>query len=98
MSSHADIGNLDKRTLEDDDRDGYCALELPPEADLGGDEALCEIPVFPEFVAVEPPASGSDCAVAVAGDHRGASAPAALACTLLLLRVRRRPASCRPSR
>ncbi|HMI90169.1 MAG TPA: matrixin family metalloprotease, partial [Polyangiales bacterium] len=36
MSSHADVGTLDKRTLEDDDRDGYCALELPePEQDPG---------------------------------------------------------------
>jgi len=91
MASHADVGTLDKRTLEDDDRDGYCALELPePGPDLGGDEARCEVPVFPQFVKVESPASDNGCAVSAlrARDRSRSLALCMLAALAAALRLR----------
>ena len=89
MASHADLGNLDKRTLEDDDRDGYCALGLPePERDDDG-ELACETPVFPKFVSVERPAPSSGCsAVPAARSIAALFAFAAPACWLILRRRR----------
>jgi hypothetical protein len=96
MSSHADQGNLDKRTLEDDDRDGYCALELPePDRDPDSDEVSCETPVFPQFVKVDAPSTAGSaiCSVAAPGTGRyGGRSLALLALSVLLcsLRLRQR--------
>ena len=98
MSAHADLGNLDKRTLAEDDREGYCALELPaPKLDDAGDPR-CKTPVFPRFVEVERPASESEggCAVALAGREPAGSGASpewlvlvAGACWLAVRRARR---------
>jgi hypothetical protein len=80
MASHADLGNLDKRTLADDDREGYCALALPePELD-GEGEPLCETPIFPKFVTVERPQPRSGCTAVPAG---GGAPAASFACALV---------------
>jgi hypothetical protein len=94
MLAKADT-TIERRTLEDDDREGYCALDLPePERDKDG-ELKCDTPVFTRFTH-EPTMSGApqpDCAV-LSQPLREPPASAMIAfsaplCWLLLRRSRR---------
>ena len=65
MAAYGQTGDIDKRTLEPDDEDGYCALELPEH----GSSDSCDTPVY----SAGGPSAGADapaedgCAVAAAG-------------------------------
>ena len=89
MLARADM-SIERRTLADDDREGYCTLDLPePELDAH-DEPRCDTPVFARF-PTEPKAMDMkpvpDCAAlpeGAHGRHPGALlALSAIACWLL---------------
>jgi hypothetical protein len=90
MAPYTAEGELGKRSLDADDREGYCALELPePE----GDPAECEPFAYSSTVPAEPPSgrSGDDagCASVGAGTAGGGSAVRGLVLLASLLVLRR---------
>jgi hypothetical protein len=89
MTPYAGIGETDNASHADDDRDGYCALELP-EFECAGDDCSCPPPpIYPLYARSEATASdaGGGCAVT---PRSGPSAAALVLLAVLLLIARAR--------
>jgi hypothetical protein len=84
---------LDRRSLEADDRDGYCALDLPePELVPNGPEPRCDAPKYSQRLPpAARPATQPDCSMTHrAGDRSGFGTATLLAAAALWTMARRR--------
>jgi hypothetical protein len=86
MAPYGGRGDLEKRTLEDDDRAGYCALDLP-EPDDG--DAKCDAPIFTQgggpLSASRPRSSSPSAGCQVGVVHDATDGWAAVVAALLML-------------
>jgi Matrixin len=87
MEPYGDRGETEKSTLEDDDRDGYCALDLPEPTN---DDEECTAPIFSEFGEDAPRQvqAGPNCRAAPARRSSAGYLAPLLAAAAMLIGVR----------
>ena len=87
MAPYGNPNETEKRTLEEDDIEGYCALELPEPSD---DDEDCTAPIFYEFDPGPPADKGGDSSCGVRNPLGSAAWPLALIAAALYSIHRRR--------